>query len=108
MPTGKDRWIPPAKLFDEISKRADYIDPKTVEKIYYALVKTIVSECKVAGGVRLPDLGDFTYSWQKQHRILDYRTKAYKTLPPQRTLKFVACIKLRDYLRQLGERLMNP
>jgi nucleoid DNA-binding protein len=108
MPKGFDKWLSREQFFNEVSKRANYLDSKTIELVYYAIVKTIVSECKTSGGVRLPDFGDFTFSWRKEKGLMDVNTREYIQIPPYRMIKFTLGYRLRGYLKQLSDRLKTP
>jgi len=92
--------ITPKKFFDRLSEKNGYADPQTMEDYYYGMVKVIVDELKNGGSVRLPDFGEFKITTMKARKIMNVNTGVHDNLPACKVLKFIPCIKIRDYIKK--------
>lgn len=88
----------PEDLFNEVSRRTNYLDINLIKDVYYSLVKVMVSELKRQGIVRLPDFGDLFLIFRKEKYAMDISTRKKSLMPQKRIVKFQTDTKLKKYL----------
>jgi len=89
------------RFFRLLSEKCNYVDEATVRDFYLGLVKTMTSELRENGIVRLPHIGDFALVKQKDRKGLAGRTQAM--IRGSYTLKFYVKRELNDYFKKLSE-----
>lgn len=89
------------KIFQEISSRANYLDPDLVRQFYLATVKTIMAELRKNGRFYLPGIGEFRITTYKKRKIGLVNTEEKVVLNPTNVIKFSACENLRVYIKNL-------
>ena len=88
------------KFFNLLAIEYGVRDTNIVKNFYYALVKVIIRQLFIEGGVYgLPDLGTFKIKVHKQHLVRVASTGNLMTVPPLKIISFRPDKKLRDYVR---------
>ena len=97
-----DKRVASTKVFfDDLSAKLNYLDPGTVRDVYYALIRLILLDLRTKGVVKLPDFGSFKTVEFKPRRILNVNTKKHETVASFLALKFEACMRLREYVKNI-------
>jgi nucleoid DNA-binding protein len=98
---GKAGVLNEKKFFKKLSEKCNYVDEATVKSFYMGLVKTITSELRENGVVRLPHLGDFALVKQKDRKGLAGKTQTI--IRGGYRLKFYVKRELNEYFKKLAE-----
>ena len=85
------------EFFTEISKLCGYVDEKTIESMYYAMLRVISRQLRGKNLIELPDLGKFYLHRHKPRMSLDINRKIFTGLAAKTTLKFDPDYKIRKY-----------
>ena len=86
------------EFFNKISSNCNYIDPKLAKDVYYALIRTILSDLVKLGEINLPEFGKFRVGEYKSHKVLNKSTGLSMVVPDKKTIKFVPFYKLKQYI----------
>lgn len=93
------------EFFQMLSKEANYMPVEHVKPVYYALLRTILSQLRTTGQVRMPDWGIFQISTQKRRRIGDPLNRGGTLIIPEtNVVKFTACERLREFTKGFAKR----
>ncbi len=93
-------FVPNKTFFKDVSARASYVDPSSIEKIYYAIVKTILVEIDKNGVIYLPDFGKFHLIDVADKVVPGINGGPLQCWPGRKILRFKAGKKLQSYLRK--------
>ena len=89
-------------LFNKISAESGYIDPETIKKIYFGLLRVILSELRNSGRIKLTDWGEFRITTYKERKVGDLNNPGNcLKLFPTNVIKFTACNRLREYIKNI-------
>lgn len=86
------------KFFTSVANNCKFKDEANVRDVYYAIVRTIVQECKKNGKILLPGLGDMELKERDRRRIRNVNTGEVHETKPHKVFKFTACKMLKEYI----------
>lgn len=87
-------------FFKDIATRAGFMDPESARKVYYAVLKTIISDVEKKGRIYLPDFGKFYMIETEEKKVPGLRGGPVITWPKIKIIKFKACDKLQNYFKK--------
>lgn len=89
-------------FFLKVQKEVNYIDVESIKPVYYAILRTILSNLRDDGSIRLPDWGEFRVIRHKARRSRDPNLPGeYLYLPAIKTVKFSPTERLKNFVKNL-------
>ena len=88
------------KFFRDVATNCNFIDEKNVQDVYYALIRTILKECKSGSGkITLPAFGEMELRERPSKRVKNVNTGVISINNPYKIIKFNMSKRLKDYLK---------
>ena len=88
------------EFFDEYAKELNYVDPKSLPPMYYALIRLVLRKLKEEGNIKLPDFGKFYLKDIKARNINDINDGGTMLIGSRRSVKFTPSTMLKGYFLQ--------
>jgi hypothetical protein len=82
------------------------LDPGTVSRVYFSMIKIICRELRGKQIVKLPDWGEYCLKVLASHRkfiLSGFGEGSFKVIPPLTLLKFKPDYKVKKYFRDFGK-----
>ena len=89
------------EFFYEISKNCNFVDEKSVEDMYYAMIRVIGRQLRDKKKINMPDFGQFRLHRHKPRMALNVRSKQIENLGAKTTIKFTPIYKLKAYFHDM-------
>ena len=81
----------------KISENCNYIDEKSIEDMYYALLRVFGRELRDKKKITLPDWGEFYLHRHKPRMALNINSKHFESLGAKTTVKFTPNYKMKQH-----------
>jgi nucleoid DNA-binding protein len=88
------------KFFQAVANNCKFRDVDMAKDVYYAMVRTIIQECKSKGKILLPDFGEMVLMDRKARVIRNVNTGLVDTTDAYRSFKFNMSRMLKHYINK--------
>lgn len=92
-------YVDKNKFFRDISDRANHVDVDSVRTIYYAMIKTILTNVEQEGVAYLPNFGKFTLAELAGRFAPNLHGSGKQYWPKRKIVKFTANDLLKKYFK---------
>ena len=89
------------EFYEKLSKHNNYMDPASLQKVYYSLLKLILDEVRRGKEIELPDFGKFKILEQKERKIRNVNTGNIDIVKPTQIIKFYPSKKLKEHIKNV-------
>ena len=88
------------RFFQAVANNCKFRDAEVVKDVYYAMIRTILQECKTTGKILMPDFGTIVLHVMKPKTIRNINTGLTDISKEYRLLKFKMSTMLKNYLNK--------